>query len=118
MTATTLDFCFDRMGRLRLRADKSNPQVGRTLPDTECSVGGSGPSAYLHVTGLSFDWPDNRALLRWAQGKVPNSVIFAAIFQRLSIFSTTNDTSSHQPDQHQNQSRWPLPRRRPRPVTP
>lgn len=36
MTATTLDFCFDRMGRLRLRADKSNSQVGRTLPDTEC----------------------------------------------------------------------------------
>lgn len=58
MTATALDLCLDRTEYFASAADKSKPRVGHT-PNTYCAVGGSGPSAYLHVTGLSFDWPDS-----------------------------------------------------------
>lgn len=62
MTATTLDFCWNLTDYFASAADKSKTRVGRTLlacSSTYCPVGGSGPSANQHVTGLSFDWPDN-----------------------------------------------------------
>lgn len=61
MTATTLDFCFDRMEYFASVLINPTPEWAELcLPVlTHCSVGGSGPSVYLHVTGLSFDWSDN-----------------------------------------------------------